>query len=100
MSRSRKKAIVKDGTYGGEYWRVIRREWKQKLKHNYYLEGFSLRNNRSIINDWDFCDYIVVWEYGMEPTKYLSEDDIKEQIMAVFSSWLWEAHINGAEIFS
>ena len=59
MSRSRKKPYVKDkGLSTREYWSRIRREWKQKIKQDYYKDNFVLRNPKEIINDWDYCDWI------------------------------------------
>ena len=68
MSRSRRLPFIKDnGNYSSsEYWRTIRREWKQKLKADYCIEGFYLRNPKSIINDWDYCDYKFDYLYNKE----------------------------------
>ncbi len=60
MSRSRKKSVcIQDnGMYNAhEYWRVIRREWKQTLKRNYLDEDLYLRRPQEMINDWDYCDW-------------------------------------------
>lgn len=52
MSRSRKKPILKDKKYK-EYWRVIRREWKQSVH-----KGKEPRDKREIVNDYDYIDWI------------------------------------------
>lgn len=58
MSRSRKKnPIIKDNADTGLYWRVIRREWKQKLHRNWDDPDLYLRNRREIINDYDYVDW-------------------------------------------
>lgn len=72
MSRSKRKAIYKDsGVTTAEYWRTIRRIWKQKVDQFYKQENFmywdfddSLPNPKSLINDYDYCDYIVDYEYN------------------------------------
>jgi hypothetical protein len=61
MSRSKKKPYYKDnGMSTHEYWRPIRREWKQKLNQNYYKDDFQLRVPKSIIDDYDYCDFILL----------------------------------------
>lgn len=54
MSRSYKKnAILKDG--GGSkawYWRVVRHHQNQEVR-----EGKDISNPKSIVNDYDYCDY-------------------------------------------
>lgn len=58
MSRSRKKPYYKDkGFRHDDYWKVIRREWKQDLTANYYKDDFQLRSAKSVINDYDYSDY-------------------------------------------
>lgn len=73
MSRSRKKAIYKDkGFRKKDYWKTVRRVHKviiQKHKsdfiydyHGDFGKEFNLPNPKSIVNDYDYCDYI----YNME----------------------------------
>ena len=58
MSRSRKKPIYKDkGMSVHQYWSTIRHEWKQITNKNYDNDDFYLRDPKSIINDYDYCDY-------------------------------------------
>ena len=58
MSRSRKKhPVIKDNANTGEYWRPIRREWKQMLKKHWDNPDLHLRNRREIQHDWDFWDW-------------------------------------------
>jgi len=68
MSRSRRKPYVKDnGLRTHEYWSIIRREWRQQLKQNYYKDDFDLRKPKEIVNDYDYCDYW--WFVKLDPTK-------------------------------
>ena len=94
MSRSRRKAIIKDGGFGSEYWRTVRRVQKQSLQKipknieitfmdadDKLIEELNVEipHNRQIINDWDFCDYKIDWEYDNTPTGLLSKNDIEKQ---------------------
>jgi hypothetical protein len=69
MARSRKKPFVKDKGNSHEYWRVIRREWKQQLHKNWDDEDLHLRLPQEIVNDYDYSDYR--WLI------YVSEEHIK-----------------------
>lgn len=70
MSKSRKKPIIKDvGFMKRDYWRVVRRVHKQEIRKQKrdfsYLgweDDFVLKNPKSIINDYDYCD----WRSEME----------------------------------
>ena len=80
MSRSVKLPIIKDrGLTTQEYWSKIRREWKQTL-HKYHLdEDLYLRNPKSIVNDYDKCDYIINYEYNNKNRNFwLNGISIKE----------------------
>jgi len=83
MSRSRRKPIIKDGGFGSEYWRTIRRVWKhqiRKIPRNVvswisvddneidFLDSVDLPHQRSIVNDYDYCDYIFR-DCGIEYTR-------------------------------
>jgi hypothetical protein len=87
MSRSRKKPYYKDKGMGThEYWRMIRREWKQDLTANYYKDDFQLRSAKSIIEDWNYSDYsfFVYVKSDSRKTNFWSnyygwtEDDVKK----------------------
>jgi hypothetical protein len=55
MSRSYKKPIVKiKGIYKDIYWRIVRRVQKQQLRND------NLQDKKTIINDWDYIDYISI----------------------------------------
>lgn len=70
MSRSKKKAILKDNGYGNKlYRRITKRSIKNKLKDQLLLtdlDKLELKNERNIINDYTRCDW--VWDY--ENTHY------------------------------
>ena len=79
MSRSRKLPIYKDGS-GRDHRRFrkrIRRISRLKVKDILSLldpETYEIPNPKSIINDWDWCDYIV--DYHNEPNRIkLSRSD-------------------------
>jgi hypothetical protein len=58
MSRSYKKAIYKDrGHLKKLYWRIIRSNWKNKIRSNV----FDLPNEKSIINDYNYRDYMYIF---------------------------------------
>jgi len=62
MSRSKRKDIIKDRPRNKKkstlYWRPIRRIFKQ-LKNRVLKEGeVDFKNPISIINDYDYSDYI------------------------------------------
>jgi len=58
MSRSKRKPYVKDkGLTTREYWKPIRHNWKQHLKQNYLDPDLVFKSPKSIINDYDYCDW-------------------------------------------
>lgn len=68
MARSRKKPIIKDKSLKtGEYWRRIRRNWKnttQKWATSCSdpdlpcWDSLQYRHPHSIVNPWDRCDWV------------------------------------------
>lgn len=66
MSRSRRKAIIKDRPRNYKkssmYWRKIRRTSKNFFKSNDLDEGL-IPQPKEIYNDYDYCDYIFNYEY-------------------------------------
>lgn len=70
MSRSKKKhAVAKDrGMTTHEYWSTIRHEWKQTLRTNWEDEDIYFRNPKSIINDYNYCDWIYRADKEMSST--------------------------------
>jgi hypothetical protein len=62
MSRSKKKPIVKEGGFGSEYWRTIRRVQKNEIRSNILLldlDELNISQPRDIVNDYDYCDYVL-----------------------------------------
>ena len=93
MSRSKKKPILKDrGLSTSEYWKPVRREWKQslsKIPRNmeltclfYYpeikdfIESIEFRNPKAIRNDWDYCDWITDFEHDYYTNHWYSYQDL------------------------
>lgn len=87
MSRSYKKSIFKDKGFKDIYWKTIRRITKNIIKTyntNHYVNtqdinmdysdefdlnfdekelDYIIRNPKEIINDYNYCDYIINYEY-------------------------------------
>ncbi len=78
MSRSRRKPYLKDkGMTTREYWSQVRKNWNQHLKQNYLDPDLNFESPKSIINDWDYCDWIMN-KYKNGRFWYLSkENEIK-----------------------
>lgn len=49
------------------YWRKVRRVQKQFVSEN---EDIIIPHPKSIINDYDYIDYIVDYEYTLTDNKY------------------------------
>lgn len=62
MTRSRKQDIVKDRPRNIKkstlYWRRVRRVWKQLKSELLKGEEVDFKSPKSIINDYDYSDYI------------------------------------------
>jgi hypothetical protein len=90
MARSRKKAIHKDkGWQKRDYWKTVRRVHKQQIREakSYLLyEGwnctFTLKNPKSIINDYDYCDYIsnmeIITEGELNTYTFINKEYIEK----------------------
>ena len=76
MTRSNKKAIVKDNPSKKELFRRrIRRKQNQETQQSKYFgdtDEFSLTSDKSIVNDYDYCDYILDYENNRGFVKRLS----------------------------
>jgi len=76
MSRSNKKAIIKDDSSKKELFRrKIRRKQNQETQQSKYLgdtDEFSLTSDKSIVNDYDYCDYTLDYENDRGFVKRLS----------------------------
>ncbi len=60
MSRSRKKAIVKDNPKRKE---LFRRRIRRTIKTSLASGKEELPNPKTIVNDYDYCDYKFNFEY-------------------------------------
>jgi len=83
MSRSYKKPIIKDNGVGHKLYRkAVRGSQKNYIRSNMDKlvndEDFEIPDGKNIINDYDYCDYKIDYEYKISPSKYCSEDDIIE----------------------
>lgn len=65
MSRSRRKPIVKDRPRNEKksslYWRIVRRVINGKVRQIIKTDEdeTDLPQPREIVNDYDYCDYII-----------------------------------------
>ena len=76
MSRSHKKAIIKDNGCGGKtYRKTIRRSTNNNLKNQLQLsdlDELELKDPKNIINDYKRCDWIWDYEYTLKPKNHLN----------------------------
>lgn len=63
MSRSYKKAILKDKGMKKTYWRTVRRVINQAVKNSLTNPDIIIPIPKQIINDYDYCDYIIDYEF-------------------------------------
>lgn len=58
----RKNLVLKDtGFMKKLYWRLVRRVWKNKLSNsisNDSIDELTLPHNNTIVNHYDYCDWI------------------------------------------
>lgn len=82
MSRSRKKAILKDkprnGKKASSYWRAVRSRIKTAIKSCKNYEELEIPNPKTVVNDYDYCDYIIDYEHDYKPTRWWTLVDILE----------------------
>lgn len=79
MSRSRKKAIIKDRGSKKTYHKVVRSNVNQVVRESKKLEDLDeveIPDEKTIINDYDYCDRILDLEHG-EHSPYWDEIKIK-----------------------
>ena len=68
MSRSRKKAIFKEGN---PEWRKVLRRKVKRSQRNFMRTHFDaialgdkvIPDEKSIVNEYDYCDYIIDYEH-------------------------------------
>lgn len=83
MSKSKKKAIIKDSGYGNQlYRRTVRRAVNNSLRAQLLLEDLDeleLKAIKTVINDYTRCDWI--WDYENDPYhgngKRVDEEELK-----------------------
>jgi hypothetical protein len=90
MSRSHKKAIIKDRPRNHKksslYWRRVRSAIKNKIRSCDDLDKLEIPNPKTIVNDYDYCDYIIDYEHDKGPDYfwynrfYTDEDKIRRWI--------------------
>ena len=77
MSNSYRKPVIKDKPRSKkrtpEYWRKVRRVQRQQTDKN-NLEELEISNPKSIINDYDYCDWI--WDFRYMDDEF---DEYKEE---------------------
>ena len=87
MSRSYKKAIFKDKGIGSRaYHRIIRRNngtiLRTKIKTNIVLDDIEieldLKDSKSIVNDYNYCDYKTNWEQNIALRNILTKEELKK----------------------
>lgn len=87
MSCSYKKAIFKDKGIGKRtYHRIIRRHngtiLRTKIKSNTLLDDIEieldLKDSKSIVNDYNYCDYKTNWEQNIALRNILTKEELKK----------------------
>ena len=75
MSRSKKRPIVKDNGIGKRFYhRAVRRVQKAAVR-----AGQDIPDRRTIINDYDYCDYIFNYEAFKAKNGRWSSREVGEQ---------------------
>jgi hypothetical protein len=72
MSRSYKKAIVKDKGLKNVYWRKVRRKINEVVKKflTSNSEDILLPLPREIMNDYDYSDYTIDYHHNKTPSYF------------------------------
>lgn len=67
MSRSRKKAIIKDKPRNRNraslYWSSVRSTINTAIRSCRNYEDLEIPDPKTIVNDYTYCDYIIDYEY-------------------------------------
>lgn len=79
MSRSVKKAIVKDSK-PDKYWKQIRSTIKNTIRSSSLedLEELEIPDPKTIVNDYDYCDWTADYEHKSFASKRYSEEDYQK----------------------
>ena len=87
MSRSYRKAIFKDTGIGQRIdHRIIRRHngtiLRTKIKTDTLLDDIEieldLKDSKSIVNDYNYCDYKTNWEQNIALRNILTKEELKK----------------------
>lgn len=86
MSRSYKKAIFKEGS-GSNRRQYLRRKAKRSQK-NYLKSNLDdiitgdkvIPDEKSIVNDYDYCDYVCNFEYDRKNYSKIEDDELKRRL--------------------
>lgn len=82
MSRSKRQPYYKDrGMTTEEYWRIVRRNWKQAIQKDMHNPDLAFKNPKQLINDYDYCDY---W-FFVTPTHENEDWGFKEVDVKLYS---------------
>lgn len=84
MGKSRKRPIYKDkGIAKRKYNSIVRSNINQKIREavnkSTELDELVLPNPKSIINDYDYCDYIIDLRFEDDPEYFESVEKLKRK---------------------
>jgi hypothetical protein len=69
MSRSKKKAVIKDRPRNIKkssfYWRQVRSTQNNAIKSCRDFEELEIPSAKTIVNDYDYCDYKIDYEFDL-----------------------------------
>lgn len=76
MSRSRKKAILKDKADKRQYWRTVRSATNNAIRSCKNWEDLEIPDPRTIYNDYDYCDWVFKTEYDPWINIWYTHEDL------------------------
>lgn len=88
MSRSYRKAIIKDTSYKASrryrpkeksYWAKVRSKIKTVFRSSKDLEELELPSPKTIVNDAEVCDYVFDYEYKHKNRNSAIREKIKRK---------------------
>lgn len=85
MSKSKKLPIYKDSgaAHHSKLRRIVKRRIRQKVRDIINLidkDSYEIPNPKSIICDWDWCDYTFDFRY-MTQSRYIRDPDEYEKLL-------------------
>jgi len=79
MSRSYKLAIIKDRPRNIKksslYWRNVRSTQNNAIRSCRDLEELEIPHERTIVDDYDYCDYKIDHEFDKFVSRHHTRDD-------------------------